>query len=143
MNNELATKTVKELRDLAKERNIVGRWGMTKEELVNALSDVQKSKTAQDYLNDISPGTLVAFTRGKNKDFAMSGKFVSHDISAGKVVVETKRGTLFSLSPSDFIWVKRGGRGPRWVYLMFNSKNRTGGDDDGPKDREADAQLDS
>lgn len=126
MNNELATKTVKELRDLAKEHNIVGRWGMTKEELVNALCNVQKLRTTEDYLNDISPGTLVAFTRGKKKDIAMSGKFVERT-AAGKLIVETKIGTQFTLSHDDILWVKTGGRWPKWVYQKFNKGS--GGDE--------------
>ena len=138
MNNELATKTVKELRDLAKEQNIVGRWSMTKEELVNALSCVRKSRTAIDYLEDIKPGTLVAFSRGRNKKIVMSGKYVTTN-DKGKIIVETKMGTEFVLSPDEIVWVRTGKRWPKWVYQMFN--NKMGGDSDVPEGQGA--QLDS
>ena len=38
--NELSTKTVKELRDVAKGLNIKGRWDMTKQELIEAINKV-------------------------------------------------------------------------------------------------------
>ena len=36
---DLTKKTVKELRDIAKDLNIVGRWDMTKDELVKAITE--------------------------------------------------------------------------------------------------------
>ena len=140
MNNELATKTVKELRDLAKEHNIVGRWGMTKEQLVDALSSVRKLRTTADYLEGIKPGTLVAFSRGKENKFVISGKYVMTN-DKGKIVVETKLGTQFILNPEEIIWVKTGKRWPKWVYQMFN--NKTGGDSDVSENNERGAQPDT
>lgn len=134
--------TCKELRDIAKELNITGRWNMTKQELITAITEIsnvesettkgcdigvanetqsegsQKVRTTNDYLGSIQPGTLVAFKRNKNKDIAMSGKFVSFE--GDKVVVESKQGTLFKLNPDCIIWVKTGTRWPKWVYSLFS-----------------------
>ena len=142
----LKTKTVKELRDIAKEKNITGRWEMSKEELIEAISNCDLSddmitfendciikeddtiqsegsqkvtKTTQDYLNDIQAGTLVAFQRSKEKGVAMSGKYIGTE--RGKVVVESKKGTRYNLNPENIIWVKTGTRWPKWVFSLFNN----------------------
>lgn len=128
---DFSNKTVKELRELAKEHNIVGRWTMTKQELIDALIYANATKTkksTEDYLSNIAEGTLVAFKRSKNKNVAMSGKFISFD--NGKVVVESKRGTIFKVSPENIVWVKTGTRWPRWVYELFNNKVESEVDDD-------------
>lgn len=153
--NELSTKTVKELRDVAKGLNIKGRWDMNKHELIEAINKVadlsdknvtyetnnnikeeipnqsegsQKvTKTTIDYLNEIEVGTLVAFKRNKNKDIAMSGKFVKFDDD--KVVVESKQGTLFKLNKDCIIWVKTGLRWPKWVFTLFNKQKQEVDDD--------------
>lgn len=153
--NELSTKTVKELRDVAKGLNIKGRWDMNKQELIEAINKVadlsdknvtyetnnnikeeilnqsegsQKvTKTTIDYLNEIEVGTLVAFKRNKNKDIAMSGKFVEFDDD--KVVVESKQGTLFKLNKDCIIWVKTGLRWPKWVFTLFNKQKQEVDDD--------------
>lgn len=144
---DLATMTVKQLRDVAKEHAITGRWDMNKEELIKAITDVttlshkevpneddciikeegstnpegsQKvTKSTLEYLSNAVPGTLVAFKRN-NKDIAMSGKFVSCE--NGKVVIESKKGTLFKVSPENIIWVKTGTRWPKWVFALFNKE---------------------
>ena len=123
MYENLATKSVKELRDIAGELNISGRWSMKKDELIDAIAQAQENerKTTLDYLENATEGTLVAFTRGKNKDVAMSGKFVEFN-SDGKVLVESKLGTVFRLNPENIIWVKTGTRWPRWVFSLFSKK---------------------
>lgn len=141
---DLNNKTCKELREIAKELSITGRWDMTKQELIDAINaysltdaDItfetdciikgenetqpegsQKVKTTNDYLLNIKEGTLVAFKRNKNKDVAMSGKFVRFE--DGKVIIESKQGTLFKLNPECIIWVKTGARWPKWVFSLFN-----------------------
>ena len=144
---ELENKTVKELRELAKEHDIVGRWDMNKSQLIEALSKVddekdcvindevktnpegsQKvTKTTLDYLNSVPAGTLVAFKRSE-KNIAMSGKLVEIT-TAGKVIVQSKKGTMFNLYPENIIWVKTGIRWPKWVFSLFNHKDK-GVDDD-------------
>lgn len=145
--NDLRKKTCKQLRDTAKELGITGRWEMNKEELIKAINEAsdwtddeitfetdciikendeiqsegsQKvTKTTQDYLESIEVGTLVAFKRNKNKSVAMSGKYVG--IERGKVIVESKKGTKYSLNPENIIWVKTGTRWPKWVFSLFNN----------------------
>lgn len=147
--NEL---TCKELREIAKGYNITGRWDMTKDELINAISKVEANisckdvdiefetdcaikgdmktnpegsqkvtKTTLEYLKTAEPGTLIAFTRGSEKKIAMSGKFIGIEEN-GKIAVESKKGTIFKLNPSNIIWVKTGWRWPRWVFEMFNNR---------------------
>lgn len=149
---KLTDKTVKELRELAKEHGIVGRWDMNKEQLIIALTtntEVQNvldnknineniqnvpegsqkvTKTTDDYLANIEPGTLVAFKRKKDVDIAMSGKYVSFENE--KVIIETKQGTMFKVDPQNIVWVKTGARWPKWVFAMFNNNKESGVSDD-------------
>ena len=146
--SDLNKKTCKELREIAKHYDVKGRWDMTKVELIEAIEDAfawsddevlfegdnliknensnqsegsQKvSKTTRYYIDNAEAGTLVAFKRNPSKDIAMSGKFVS--LEDGKVTIESKRGTLFKLSPENIIWVKTGNRWPRWVFNLFSKK---------------------
>ena len=154
---EMEKKTVKELRDIAKELKIVGRWDMTKAQLISAieveyasqnLSDddivfetdciikednsnqsegTQKvSKTTDEYIKTIKEGTLVAFKRNKNKDIAMSGKFVGFDeTNEKKVLIESKKGTLFKVNRENILWVKTGSRWPKWVFSLFNHEHES------------------
>lgn len=150
----LTKKTCKELRDIAKRYQIVGRWDMNKQELIEAIqheldlesamecsglddrdiafdSDciineesetqsegLQKVMTTKDYLDNVEVGTLVAFKR-KKENVAMSGKYVGR--KGEKVIVESKRGTLYELHPECIIWVKTGARWPKWVFTLFNN----------------------
>lgn len=122
----METKTVKELRGLAGELGIVGRWTMKKDELIEAINNAKaepKEKETIDYLKNAEVGTIVAFTRGANKQVAMSGKLISFD--GNKVVVESKMGTVFELAPENIVWVKTGTRWPRWVFSLFNKKEES------------------
>lgn len=142
-------KTVKELRDIAKELNISGRWDMTKQELIEAITAAQVSDrditfetdcVAQEPQTDerdmdavlkrlerAEPGVLVAFKRRSNEDVAMSGKLVSVDNAKGKVYIESKKGTLFEVKKSNVIWVKTGKYWPKGVHALF--KKKEGGHD--------------
>ena len=124
MYENLSTKTVKELRTIAVELGITGRWDMKKSELIEAIEMMQdapqQTKSTYDYLAEAEKGTLVAFTRGNNKDIAMSGKFMGMD--GNKVLVESKLGTVFKLNPENIIWVKTVTRWPRWVFSLFSKK---------------------
>lgn len=143
--SDLNNKTCKELRDIAKEYNITGRWDMTKQELIEAITKAsdgsndkvlpkgdtsikkegsihpegsQKvTKTTRDYLAKIELGTLIAFKRKKDVEIAMSGKYVGFE--NGKVLVETKQGTLFKIEPENVVWVKTGAHWPKWVFALF------------------------
>ena len=145
---ELSKKTCKELREIAKHYNIKGRWDMTKEQLIEEIENAfdwsdekeiyepdkniieegsnqsegsQKAKrTTLEYLINADKGTLVAFRRNNQKERAMSGKLVSIE-GGGKVTIESKKGTLFTLPTECIIWVKTGARWPKWVFSLFNN----------------------
>lgn len=138
--SDLRKKTCKELRDMAKELGIVGRWDMNKQELIDAIEKVsyddseitfetdciesekedtsKAKKTTLEYLSNSEPGTLIAFKKN-NSDAVMSGKLVS--IEDDEVIIETKMGTIFRVNPVDIIWVKSGLRWPRWVFNLFKA----------------------
>lgn len=117
----MSNKTVKELREIAKGLNISGRWEMSKQELIDAIvlaeKELDDKKTTKEYLLKAEPGTLVAFKRNKNKDIAMSGKLVS--VEGDSVIIESKKGTLFTVSIGNIVWVKTGCRWPKWVFGLF------------------------
>ena len=126
--SDLANKTCKELRDIAKELNITGRWDMTKAQLIGEIVHARAikkegtpkaKKTTIEFLNNVEPGTLVAFKKNKSSDAVISAKLVSFE--DGEVVVETKMGTTYTLHPSNIIWVKTGSRWPRWVFDLFRA----------------------
>ncbi len=155
----MESKTVKELREIAKELNITGRWNMTKAQLIEAIEMEQVSqnltdediefetdciihddnanhseghqkvsKTTDEYIKSIKEGTLVAFKRNKNKEIAMSGKFVGFDENEKKVLIESKKGTLFKVNRENILWVKTGSRWPKWVFLLFNHEKEEADD---------------
>ena len=49
----------------------------------------------------------------------MSGKLI--DRKGDKVIVESKLGTQYELTPECIIWVKTGKRWPKWVFSLFNN----------------------
>lgn len=134
--------TKAELLKKAKELNIVGRWDMTKGELMeavtkameeNAIKNVESSeseyrdinapqRTTQDYVNDVNPGTVVAFkvTLGGKKR-VLSAK-VNAKCSSGHLLVETKNGSKYRVGPDDVVWVKTGARWPRWVLDLLKGE---------------------
>lgn len=149
----LEAKTCKELREIAKGLGIVGRWDMNKSELINSISEydsqisglddrdiafdsnciinedsetqsegLQKVMTTMDYLGSVELGTLVAFRRKGNQNIAMSGKLI--DRKGDKIIVESKLGTQYELTPECIIWVKTGKRWPKWVFSLFNNTTK-------------------
>ena len=123
MIDSLEERTLKELRDIAKDFHIVGRWSMPKQELIASIRSYlsqSKKRETSDYLKTIAPGTLVAFKLDKDKDIAMSGKFGGFD--KGKIVIKTKKGTEFKLNEENVIWVKTGSRWPKWVFEHFRKE---------------------
>lgn len=53
LREELSTKTVPELRDLAKELGIAGRWEMTKAQLIDAISEHGNPTTEKEDVEDM------------------------------------------------------------------------------------------
>lgn len=126
--------TKAELLKKAKELNIVGRWDMTKGELMAAITEAMNKKRVaevdnpgdykdthspqkdtQDYVKDVVPGTIIAFKvmlGGKQR--VLSAKVNGKD-STGFLLVETKNGSKYRVGPDEVVWVKTGLRWPRWV----------------------------
>lgn len=144
---DLSKKTCKELREIAKELNITGRWSMTKSELIEAINDcnnysdasitfetdcvssgneiqdVVAKKTTIDYLKEAQPGTLIAFMR-RSYNSVMSGKLVGFK-GNNVVLIESKKGTIFEVKFDNVAWVQtKSNSWPQWVYKLFNNKDK-------------------
>lgn len=69
--DNLSSKTVKELLVIAKEYQIVGRYDMKKQQLIDAIAEIEKAldkadasvinKTHDDYVKNLKPGDIIAF----------------------------------------------------------------------------------
>ena len=146
---DLSKKTCKELREIAKELSITGRWDMTKNELIKAINDcnsysdsditfetdcvnvnpenetqdVVAKKTTIDYLKEAQPGTLIAFMR-RSYNSAMSGKLVGFK-GDDVALIESRKGTIFEVKFNNIAWVKSKAKSwPQWVYKLFNNKDK-------------------
>lgn len=155
--NDLSSKTVKELRDLAKDAGVTGRWHMNKAQLIEAITSVHSglddsmiefendciikdnilnqsegsqkvTKSTKDYFDNAIPGTLIAFKRNSSKGTALSGKLVKCD-DTGNAVIQTKLGTTFIVNPEDIVWVRTSKLWPKWVLAMFNGGIKEGESD--------------
>lgn len=129
--------TKAELLKRAKELNIVGRWDMTKGELLVAIQDAMANshpddgeykdaqapqKSTLDYAKNVDKGTIVAFKvmlGGKQR--VLSAKVNSQN-ETGHLLVETKNGSKYRVSPDDVVWVKTGLRWPRWVLEQLKGE---------------------
>lgn len=134
----LRQRTVKQLLQLAKNLNVVGRHDMRKNELIEAIAgkleetynvapvseikldkelkgEFQQKRPREDYIDNIKIGVLVAFKVGNTK--ALSG--MVSEINKIGFVVETKTGVKYQVSKQNIIWVKTGDRWPKGVYLAL------------------------
>ena len=130
----LMSKNCKELRELAKEFNVVGRWDMKKDELVDAIlssqvdtevgeennkvvDDSNKKSDKSSYINNVDVGTIVAFklSNGKVKSAKISKKSTKRKM----LKLITEYGAEFIVSYDSVIWVKTGKRWPKGVYNML------------------------
>ena len=138
---DLQTKTVKDLRDLAKTLNIVGRWDMNKTQLIDAIletekaenskvnvkekatKNIQKNDEAKDtdaYVLNAAIGTLVAFKiQGRKPN---TGKIVKRSVERRMLLLETQYGKKYKVPFADVLWVKTGERWPRGVYNLLKGK---------------------
>ena len=137
--------TCKELRNIAKDYNIVGRWDMTKPQLIEAILDVENAKVSVEnsnvvkndnitinnsngmklaendankmrYVRDVNIGVIVAF---KDGDKVRSAKVVRKSTNRNILKLEDRRGREFLVSYNDVIWVRTGHRWPRGVYELL------------------------
>lgn len=129
--------TVGQLMPIAKARGIVGRWSMTKAELIRAIEATEPKEsimleeetsteddrglqqTTSDYLDNIGEGTILAFKVDTRKgQIALSGKLV-RKYDNDEFLIATKQGTHFRVQKSNILWVKTGRRWPKWVFEQF------------------------
>lgn len=132
--SDLSSKTVKELLVIAKEYQIVGRYDMKKQQLIDAIVEVEKalnetaastvSKSRDDYIKNLKSGDVVAFQFYSpfGKKITRSAKVV--DAYPGEVgaTVQDKIGNEYFVYKSNILWVKTGKRWPKFVYLMFKGE---------------------
>jgi hypothetical protein len=146
---EIKEMTKKELLEVAKEYEIVGRWDMNKQQLIEAIEGTismiemlddrdiafdsdciinEESETQSEGLQKVmtTQDYLDAVEYGtlvafkrRKENVAMSGKYVGR--KGEKILVESKRGTQYELHPECIIWVKTGMRWPKWVHSLFNN----------------------
>lgn len=144
---DLHNKTLGDLREIAKQLSIKGRWDMNKEQLVKAIQEHHEltsdksgvsnkvkpniapenvsegfgkiKRTTMDYLSNVEPGTVVAFKRPDTGAY-VSGMLT--EIATSYVVIETKHGTAFKVPPEAVVWVKTGKFWPKWVFGLFNGE---------------------
>lgn len=138
----LQTMTCDELREKAKELNIVGRWKMTKSELISEIekrmstdesaaneneitesndkSEVKDSNESVKancikYVENAEVGAIIAF-KPNGQVNAKSAKIVKKSTAGRKFLVETNYGARYIVNYEDVMWVKTGKRWPKWVY---------------------------
>ena len=125
---DLKLKTVKQLREIAKQMHISGRWDMNKTQLVEAIikADLEKESSdensKENRISRAEAGLLVAF---KMKDFKhevvklMTGKIVEN--KQDYMIVETRLGTIKVVEKEDVVWVKTGKRWPKQIYSILRN----------------------
>ena len=118
--------TVVKLRAIAKEYNISGRWDMTKDELIIAItkadeSYIDKSSDKMKYIEEAVIGSIVAFKIDESK--AKSAKIVQKSSKKRKLKLETEYGATFIVPYESVVWVKTGNRWPRGVYEMLKGSS--------------------
>lgn len=124
----------KELLAIAKEYQIVGRHNMKKQQLINAIVEIEKalneaaanttSKSHDDYIKNLKSGDTVAFQFYSpfGKKIVRSAKIVDAYPDEEGVTVQDKIGNEYFIYKSNILWVKTGKRWPKFVYLMFKGE---------------------
>ena len=145
----LQNKTCKELRELAKDMNISGRWDMTKDQLIDAILGAEvlekndESESAKDECkidnHDVVEVEDKVEKESANVDFDMAQKIpyienIEIGTSNGKVKsakvtrkstknrklkLETDYGAEYIVSFDDILWVRTGKRWPRGIYKLL------------------------
>lgn len=142
MSEDLRNKTCKELRELAKELNISGRWDMTKEQLVEEIMKANKNgdeaivsevcdvtveednvtvvagevadEKKMKYIENVKAGTIVAFRTSHGK--VKSAKVVKKSTKNRRLKLVTSYDAEYNISFDDVVWVRTGKRWPKGVY---------------------------
>lgn len=124
----------KELLAIARAYQIVGRYDMKKQQLLDAIVEVEKtlnevavntaSKSHDDYIKNLKSGDIVAFQFYSpfGRKIARSAKIVDAYLDEEGVTVQDKIGNEYFIYKSNILWVKTGKRWPKFVYLMFKGE---------------------
>lgn len=124
--------TVKELMGIAKDLGIVGRHGMRKQQLIDAIVEreeqeedrqvdvTERQKNHDKYIFSARVGMIIAFKINGKK--VLSGKI--EEIHATEYVVRTKNGVKFHVNFNNVLWVKTGERWPKSIYLMMRGEQQ-------------------
>lgn len=138
----LESLTVKMLISIAGKNNIVGRWKMNKEQLIEAIlscyynnesAEISENENAtkvvlsdkEERINNCAIGSIVAFHHiNKNGDTFKSAAIIKRCKAEKKLKVKTAYGRTFIINYSDVIWVKTAGkRWPSGVYKLLRGVN--------------------
>lgn len=144
--SSLVEKNCKELRDMAKELNISGRWDMSKSQLIESIesaqkkdqeevetneekngndcTDVHEHRNTGDYIENVSVGTLVAFKLHNGK--VKSAKVERKSTKRRALKVVTEYGAEYIIGFDDVLWVRTGKRWPRGVYNLLKGVTANG-----------------
>lgn len=136
--DDLSSKTVKELLVIAKEYQIVGRHDMKKQQLIDAIVELEKAsdetvasvvnKTHDDYVKNLKSGDIIAFQFHSpfGKKIARSAKVIDPHPGEVGLTVQDKIGNKYFVYRSKILWVKTGKRWPKYIYSMFKGETANG-----------------
>ena len=151
---ELLSKSVKQLRDIAKEYSISGRWNMNKNQLVEAIlkaEDVEIDKGAK-VEEKVDSEEVVKECDVKEKEITIDEDKMRYvrDVKIGTIVafnaegktrsakvtnkstqrevlkLENRQGQEFIIPYTDVVWVRSGKRWPRGVYELLTGGKQNG-----------------
>lgn len=135
---DLKEKTAAELREMAKELGITGRWSMTKDQLVKKVEERLESKeekaeakkspeSKEKYILEMAKGTICAINvkhkDGKSRVISAAMENISKSRRAIKLV--TAYGAEHVVSFDDIVWVRTGRRWPRGVYELLTARRES------------------
>lgn len=143
---------VKELREIAKNLNIVGRWEMKREQLIEAIKIAQnKKEEKKDNMKEenkvvkeakVNPEIKVDKPKSSNHNEYLknvmvddliafvdpirkrleTAKVIKKSNRNDKLKVETNYGLEFVIESKQIVWVKTGKRWPIWIYNVLKGK---------------------
>lgn len=133
----------KELLVIAKEYKIVGRYDMKKQQLIDAIVEIEKtltekalneaatntiSKSHDDYVKNLKSGDIIAFQFYSpfGKKIVRSAKVVDAHPGEIGLTVQDKIGNEYFVYKSNILWVKTGKRWPKYIYSMFKGETING-----------------
>lgn len=124
---KLEKKTLVELRNMAKELEIKGRWQLNKAELIEDIIEKIKADEEEEqrflskvaYIESAEEGTLVAFKINHPAERVTSSKIFSCDPEKQEITVITKKGLKFPVKYRDILWVKTGFFWPNDIFNLL------------------------